>query len=223
MRQCSSLIAIALALALAAGGVICYASNTGDTDTPKGIIPGEIFLSDNACHTTVTLTAHRQQDRVTIRLLDREGKELGTKSYEPSAEIEIEFPYTDELDSVLITCSKDDGSPFCDPVTLKFDRIYAADWRALATATHRMDLLYSGKVQVEDDSREYASGRLIVKTKEELPVVSEFHVAMIVEDDENHYFLQFEKSGDAKECAEYLRQQHGIEYVDIDSVVTISK
>ena len=88
--------------------------------------------------------------------------------------------------------------------------------------TYRMGQLYDGKVQIEDDSSEYASGRLIVKTKEELPDVSDFHAAMMVADDEDHWILQFEKTSDAKKCAEYLRSQPNIEYVDIDSFVTAS-
>ena len=216
---CTALMTATLFFIL--GGVFCLASDKKGSSSCGKITAHQVVLSENTYHVTIELTDFDMQScKVEVQMYDCEGNSLGTVSYKPTDKIEMEFGYSDDLDFAIITCLKKDGAAICEPLTLVFDRIYAADWQALATAIHRMDLLFTDKVTIEDSSSEYASGRLIVKTEEKLPDVSEFHVAMIIADDENHYFLQFEKTGDAKKCAEYLKNQVGIEYVDIDGVVT---
>lgn len=220
----SNFIGIILALFLIFSNSLCYADNKNDSSELTAIVLEKVILSQNVYCTTVHLQGlDGQASELVLRLLDSEEATIETNSYDPSSEVKLEFQYSDNLDSAIIVWSTENGALLCDPVTLKFDRIYATDWRSLATATHRMNVLYSEKVKVEDGSPEYASGRLIVKVKEDFPDISEFIVAMIIADDENHYFLQFETSGEAKKCAEYLKLQPGIEYVDIDSVVTVSE
>ena len=204
--------------------VFCAAADKNNTEHAIELTAGRIVLSEDTYHVTIQLSGTNvQSGKLEAQMLDSQGNSIETISCAPEAEIEMEFAYSDDLDTVVISWSGKNSVPLCESLTLTFDRIYAADWKALANAIHRMDLLYGEKVQAEDESSEYASGRLIVKTKEELPDVSEFHAAMIVADDEDHYFLQFETSGEAKKCAEYLKLQPGIEYVDIDSTVTISQ
>ena len=198
----------------------CFAYHDSDSENTEEIIPGKVVLSENAYHTTIKLAGYNGQDStVDVKRYDGEGKLIGIDRYAPADEIRVKFEEIDDLDSAVVSWTKKDNTPFCEPVTLEFDMIYAEDWQDLATAIHRMDQMYAGKVEVEDDSKEYSSGRLIVKTKEELPDVSEFNVSMTVVDDENHYYMQFEKSSDAKKCSDFLKQIPEIEYVDIDSVV----
>ncbi len=218
-----SFIVVLLVLFFALSGMSCDAHENSVQENAGELSADKIVLSEDTYHVMIRLTGTDvQSGKIEAQMLNSKRSIIGIDSYTPADEIEMKFAYSDDLNTVAITWSKEDNMPLCDPLTLSFDRIYAADWKALANATHRMDLLYGGKVQVEDGSSEYASGRLIVKTKEELPDISEFHVAMIVIDDEEHCFLQFEKSDDAKKCAEYLKTSPNIEYVDIDGVVTVS-
>lgn len=200
-----------------------YARDNRNEEKQAEISLGQIVLSENIYHVTIQMIGFNgQNSTLDTQILDIDGNVMSVASLKPAEEVKLQFDYSEELESVIITWSEEDGSLVCEPITLTFNRIYASDWQSLATATHRMEKKYSGKVQVTDDSIEYMSGRLIVKTDEELPDVSEFHVAMMVEDDDNHYFLQFEKSDEAKKCAEFLKSQPKIEYVDIDGLMTAS-
>lgn len=224
MKRYFGLVLVTFIISLTLGRIICYAASENDSHDSAIIVSSETRLFDQSFFTVVNLIGPNVEvGRIIVKQFDYENNIMGIDSYAPSTEIILKFRYTDDLYSAAITWSKENGELLCEPVTLKFDRIYASDWQALATATHRMDLLYGGKVLIEDGSSEYSSGRLIVKAEENLPDISDFNVAMIIVDDENHYFLQFEKSSDAKKCAEYLKLQPGIEYVDIDSVVTVSQ
>ena len=76
---------------------------------------------------------------------------------------------------------------------------------------------------------EYALARLLIRSEQPLPDLSEFHVAARASDSEGHAILQFTSPEDAKACADRLREYLSLDasessenlknYVEPDSIV----
>ena len=82
------------------------------------------------------------------------------------------------------------------------------------------------EAMAQSGSNEYAFARLIVRSEDELPDLTDYHVARRISDTDGHTVLQFTSAQDAKDCAEFLRKSIPSDgfnsYVTPDSTVRVS-
>lgn len=79
---------------------------------------------------------------------------------------------------------------------------------------------YENQVSTIDGNDDYITGRLLVKSAQPLPSLSEYHVAAMVKDVDEHYVIQFRDSQEAQRCAEYLKTLPYVEYAEPDRITT---
>lgn len=96
--------------------------------------------------------------------------------------------------------------------------VLTSSWSEFANASSEMIQEYSTSVTISSADSKYPTGRLIVKTNDDLPDISQFRVAGIVRDPENHYLMQFLSDIDADDCANYLATISNVIYVEPDAL-----
>ncbi len=92
-------------------------------------------------------------------------------------------------------------------------------WQDFARATSSLVKHNSGKIGIASAGSPYATARLIVKVRGDLPDLSQFKVESIFHDTEKHYMIQLANDKAAEECANYLMAYPEVEYVEPDHIV----
>lgn len=92
---------------------------------------------------------------------------------------------------------------------------------AFIEASSAMVREYAPLVACDDPGHAYASGRLIVRAKGELPAPEAYAPDRIIRDDEGHYVIQFLSADEAQACANFLSAQPAVEYVEPDQIIRV--
>ena len=93
------------------GGALCHASDKKTPEQKHEMSVDRVVLTENTYHATVTLSGFDgQSSRIETEMRSKEGKKIGNDTYTPANEIKMEFAYTDDLDSVIITWSGKNGT-----------------------------------------------------------------------------------------------------------------
>ena len=107
----------------------------------------------------------------------------------------------------------DEENPFPDPI------YEVIDFNDFVTATKNLLSLYASIDSVTGG--EYASARLIVSAKKELPDLSGYHAAQIVVDSSYNYLIQFTNPEDAEACDAYLKTLSDVNFSEPDRKVSL--
>lgn len=217
------LAAALCAVLLTLAGVSAAAENGGGEGEPFAEIKAvNRTVSGNAWTLDAVLTGHALSNTsVTAALYSESGKMKSAEVYSASDTVKVRFTGAGSGDYAKLMWLKDDGSPVCRALTAGFDSVQAFSPEEFAGAAAAMIRRYEGQVSTDGESGGYGSARLIVGSDGLLPDLSQFKVAQMIMDEENHYLIQFTSSGDAERCAEYLEALPGVRYAEADAKITI--
>lgn len=123
----------------------------------------------------------------------------------------------------LVDADPSDDSEAVDNGRSSAKTVKKLDDKAFIREASAMLRDYKGIADVSANSPDdYATARLIVRAKGELPDLSEWNVADMVRDENNLYLIQFYTPGEARQCAEHLSTLPGVKHVWPDRIVHVN-
>lgn len=192
----------------------------GDDRNNGIIIPSSVVFSEEEYTATVCFEGEfKPEDMIIVEQYDKDEHAIWSREYEFTSCLELHFDNITPSDYIRVSLKDVNGIQKAGPSLILFNVIYTKDWLDLANAISYMNSEYLDLVEHVSGDVNYSCGRIIAKVVDNLPDISSFHPVFTVIDEENHYFIQFLRDIDAKECEQYLKTNENVIYVEPDNVM----
>lgn len=141
-------------------------------------------------------------------------------SCEPADCLPLTFADAGLTDRILLTPLDESGIPCAESIAYRFDYICAPALMDYISLCSKVVNRYEGLVQ-QDGEPSYDSGRLIVRADGPLPDISAFEPALILDDGDGGFIIQFLSSAAAQRCTDFLLARQEIVYAEPDISISL--